>query len=448
MRAGGVRCVNVGRWLRTECPPLVPRHGSHKPRRGTSPRPTLAVLALLLLTSPSFAAPAKSSDPGPWLIFDVAKSVYATENQGGNFVVEIRHGGEREIVYRTVWGAEAGVWLPQAVNLGRFAGQKVQVRLQTIAAYAFSAACFLVWGRPRIVTGALDAPTPPTLVTDLTENFRLGKDCRRYVFDAEKSGPLKTAEYDFTGGYFDCGQAGPWSEPALFGHPFCFGFHSWAGYEFDVTLPPRPTVEPVRANETPAPTRVDLGREIPILTWEQQVYRGAEGGQARFAPALMRLETRMPRHDQGLGYAFVGFETTGCDTLWIRPECDQYAPWAGYGEMDQNRFVGVVLDYHTPQGYARRVWLHYPPVRPEHPERRCERRAPTWHMDLARPRRVLEVNWEQQHDNLPPGQIVGLDLAKWAPPDWDGRMWFGTGIQDAGSQRTFAVTVLDRRPQR
>ena len=122
--------------------------------------------------------------------------------------------------------------------------------------------------------------------------------------------------------------------------------------------------------------------------------------------------------------------------------------------MADNRFAGIVLDYHTPNGYSRRVWLHLAVMKPEHPERRCERRAPTWQMDLSRPNRVLEANWEQLHDDLPPGsppgqqpgaQVVGLDLHKWAPEDWDGRLWFGAGLQDAGSGRRLVVTVLDRR---
>jgi hypothetical protein len=311
------------------------------------------------------------------------------------------------------------------------------------------------------VLGPLDGPTPPALTADLTEAFREGRNCRRYVLDAEASGPLKTDQYDFTGGYYADGQAGPWAEPALFGHPFCYGFQGWAGYEFVVTLPARPDAGPGPASPpppSPAPAPVDIGRRIPIFSWAQQVYRGAPDGHARVDPSALRLEVRMPRTQAGFGYAFAGFETRGCRSLWLRAEFDRYEPWTGYGEMTDNRFVGVVLDYHTAAGYARRVWLHLPALRPAHPERRCERRAPTWHLDLARPRRVPEVNWEQVHADLPPGsppkesaggppdaQVIGLDLKRWSPPDWDGRLWFGIGIQDAGSQRGFAVTLLDRQ---
>jgi hypothetical protein len=190
----------------------------------------------------------------------------------------------------------------------------------------------------------------------------------------------------------------------------------------------------------------------------------------------------MPHTPQGFGYAFAGLETRivpmrqGCETLRLRSEYDDYQAWAGYGEMEDDRFVGVVVDYHTAAGYGRRVWLHYPwrrdgaLAKPAHPERRCERRAPTWHMDLSRPSRVREANWEQLHTDLPLGtpvvaagrqagsadsppqpaglsrfaQTVGLDLRQWAPPDWDGRFWFGIGLQDAGSDRTFAAAILDR----
>jgi len=418
-----------------------------------------ALWAACWACSGSLAAAAPAADPGPWLVFDVANSVYTT-NPGGNFVVEVRCGARREIVHRVVWGSEPGVWLPQAVNLRDYAGQTVRLRLQTIAAYSYSNACFLFWGRPRIVLGPLDSPAAPDLVADLTEWFRQGRNCRRYVLDAEASAPLKTEEYDFTGGYYEDGQAGPWAEPALFGHPFCFGRQGWAGYEFEVTLPLRPGGTPApAAPPVPSAAAADIGRLIPAFSWAQQVYRGAPEGSARVDPSALHLDVRMPRTDAGLGYAFAGLETRGCRWLWLRTQFDRYEPWTGYGEMTDNRFAGVVLDYHTPTGYSRRVWLHLPALRPEHPERRCERRAPTWHLDLARPRRVLEANWEQLHADLPLGsppqdgtgavpaaQIIGLDLERWAPCDWDGRIWFGIGLQDAGSQRRLSVAILDRQP--
>jgi hypothetical protein len=406
-----------------------------------------AALALWCGAVSALASPA--SDPGPWLVFDIAKSVYATANQGGNFVVEVVHAGGRDTVYRAVWGAEAGVWLPQAVNLSPYAGQTVKLRLQTIAAYHFSSMCFLFWGRPRLVVGALEGAVPPREVEDLTEAFRLGTKGRHYLVDPEHSAPLKTDQYDLTSGYYDYAQAGPWAEPALFGHPFCFGFQGWAGYEFEVTLPVRPpVVSGPPASLTPPPAVVDGGPVIPIFTWDQQVYRGAEGGYAAFDPLALALSVRMPRTEPGFGYAFAGFESSGCDTLWLRLEFDSYEPWTAYGEMTENRFAGVVLDYHTPRGYARRVWLHHVPTRPERPAERCERRAPTWHMDLSRPRRVLEVNWEQVHAELPPGPIVGLDVSRWAPGDWDGRFWLGIGVQDVGSGRELTARVLDRRADR
>lgn len=418
-------------------------------RRGGMDGWRCAALALLLCRGAA-AAGRPASDPGPWLVFDIAKSVYATANQGGNFVVEVVHAGGRDIVYRAVWGAEAGIWLPQAVNLSRYAGQMVRLRLQTIAAYHFPSACFLFWGRPRLVVGALDGASPPLAVEDLAEEFGLGTKGTHYLVDPDHSAPLKTDQYDLSGGYYGYAQAGPWAEPALFGHPFCFGFQGWAGYEFEVTVPARPTLTPrVPTASPPAlPPPADRGPVIPIFTWDQQVYRGAEGGHAAFDPEDLRLRVRMPRTEAGFGYAFAGFESTGCDTLWLRLEFDQYQPWTGYGEMTQNRFAGVVLDYHTQRGYARRVWLHHASTKPERPAERCERRAPTWHMDLSRPRRALEVDWEQVHTDLPPGVVVGLDLAHWAPADWDGRFWLGLGVQDVGSERALTATVLARQADR
>jgi hypothetical protein len=296
------------------------------------------------------AATSPAADPGPWLVFDIAKSIYATENQGGNFVIEVVNPAGRETVYRAVWGAESGLWLPQAVNMSRFAGERVKLRLQTIAAYYYSAACFLYWGRPHVVVGALEGSAPPVETADLTEMLRRGAGARHYLVDPDHSAPLKTAEYDLSAGYVDFGSAGPWAKPAIFGH-----------------RPPTAS-QPATAAEAARVVRVvDRGPAIPIFTWDQQVYRAAPGAQAAFDPEALSLSVRMPRTDQGFGYAFAGFEATGCDTVWLRMGLDAYGRWAGYGEMTQNRFAGVVLDYYTPRGYARRVWLHHPPAKPEPP---------------------------------------------------------------------------------
>ncbi len=280
-----------------------------------------AALALLLSAVVAFAELA--ADPGPWLVFDISKSVYSTANQGGNFVVEVAHADGREIVYRAVWGAEAGVWLPQAVNLSRYAGKTVKLRLQTIAAYHFSAACFLFWGRPRLVVGALAGPLPPREIEDLTEEFRCGAKGTHYLVDPENSAPLKTDQYDLSNGYFGYAQAGPWAEPALFGHPFCFGYQSWAGFEFEVTVPARPPAAPERPLALPPPP-VDRGPVIPIFTWDQQVYRGVEGGYAVCDPEALRLSVQMPRTGAGggFGYPFAGLERTGWGTVWLRLEFD------------------------------------------------------------------------------------------------------------------------------
>jgi hypothetical protein len=55
------------------------------------------------------------------------------------------------------------------------------------------------------------------------------------------------------------------------------------------------------------------------------------------------------------------------------------------------------------------------------------------------------VNWEQWHGTLPSGEVFRLDLREFAPTDWDGRLWLGLGLQDAGSGRKLALTVLDRQ---
>lgn len=405
-------------------------------------------VALALLAVGARRAPADpASDPGPWLIFDVAKSAYAASNQGGAFVVEIADGDQRQVVHRVIWGAETGVWLPQAVNLSDYAGHTVKLRLETVAAYYLGRECQLFWGRPQIVVGPLNQPQTLQVATDLTELCRLGQNCRAWIRDPDNSLPLQQNSWKYTGRYFDFGNAGPYVLPAIYDPPYTRGTNAWAGFEFNVTIPPRPEAHGPAAGAVQARPAADLRHVEPaVLYWDEEVYHGAPAGLARVDLDRMQLQVRMPQTNNGYGYAFAGLEAIGCTSLDLGMRYDQYTPWKAYGNLVDNRFAGLVLDFHTARGYTRRVWLHYPPMRPAHPEQRSERRAPIWQMVLSRLQRVNEVNWEQVHGPLPAGTRVHLDLQQFAPRDWDGRFWLGAGVQDAGSGCGLEVSIQNGLP--
>jgi len=74
--------------------------------------------------------------------------------------------------------------------------------------------------------------------------------------------------------------------------------------------------------------------------------------------------------------------------------------------------------------------------------------VPKWNLDLKNINLEQEVDREIIIKKLPGGTKKGkytlrLSLLEFAPKDWDGKVWFGIGIQDVGAAKTFAVTLTN-----
>ena len=118
----------------------------------------LIILTISLLPAIAFS---EFSSSGPWLVFDLGMPHNLRVNYAGvDFQVEVSaDGGERfEQAFRRIYAGTA--WLPCAVDLSRFGGKEVILRVLADPVYGQAAGNMIHWGSPRITAGALKAWEP------------------------------------------------------------------------------------------------------------------------------------------------------------------------------------------------------------------------------------------------------------------------------------------------
>lgn len=115
------------------------------------------------------------------------------------------------------------------------------------------------------------------------------------------------------------------------------------------------------------------------------------------------------------GFGFVGFKLPKTDnfTLTLDALATDFIR-----NNDGNSFAGLIIDYHTATGYSKRValgfgWIH---------SHRWAVTPASWGA-ARRPDALYK---------LPSRMTYHLNLAQWAPTDWDGQVWVSAGIQNTG----------------
>jgi hypothetical protein len=130
----------------------------------------------------------------------------------------------------------------------------------------------------------------------------------------------------------------------------------------------------------------------------------------------------MGARPDGLGEAQAGIELQGVEKLSIVGS-------ASHDEMpsvDSYTKSGFVIDYHTPGGYAKRVFLGLG----LDPGREFTD-APPWGT-AKQPDITTDIGRNNSYE---------IDLTRWAPSTWDGRCWFTIYMQNGGTNRSLKATV-------
>jgi hypothetical protein len=163
---------------------------------------------------------------------------------------------------------------------------------------------------------------------------------------------------------------------------------------------------------------------------------------ANVSPDELRFEAGTTRKTQldCRGGAFAGLEIDDLRRVKVRLTntfCTAFhCRGAGFHvpmRPNSRNFAGFVIDYHTPDGYTKRVRLATGVLHPK-----CSSVEPDYGKaglaDVA-----IELGSELIES---PEAIVSLDLEQYAPEGWDGRVWLSVGNDWVAPDRRLAVEIL------
>ncbi len=413
-----------------------------------------------------------------------------TNVNGANFRVEVSEDGTS---FQPLWSMvydRVNQWYPMAVNLREFAGKTIHVRL--ISEHIENRICqdYPYWGDPRIVTGSLDqeaqfkvhdrlalrkparmgqllAPdevldftdtgkffgyeevglATPAMCSELHHGMVFGGE--NYISVTGKTQPGVYIGFDMGNGFGGGHMAQPeWIERFRAVYEGEKPFHELLGVaaEFPYT---GKNVAPVFAEwvvEVPIPEPAPSAKSAPLSPVESQAleesglnifglvrdtYAYQPGWQAQIGAGGRNIAVEAGTKT---GWAFAGFEGVGVLRLPLNLH-------VGGGQKNleslPNAFAGAVVDFHTPMGYARRVWFAAAEefVRP-----RNDRRCADWNLDNAAFSLIQRMNYTETVVLLGSGRQT-IDLLQYAPAEWDGRFFFGAGVQNIGAETKLTCTL-------
>ena len=432
------------------------------------------ILATLLC--PLTVCGAEPEPQRPWLVFDYSLGMgmgTGYKNVGGaRFEVQISDGGP----FTRLWSAEydrVNRWSPYAIDLSKYRGKNVKIRLLTEQIENRICQDMPFWGNPRIVTGNPLAKTPPKEILNLamTPPERAGGLLADGTFV-----PLdeKAQSFGYEGGvtlvtpgmvnrkhsilvyggdkYITVGGK---SQPGLYiGYDMSWDYEKYGGGAGDKPyvgpLPPPvfaewevdvPNVEESTQAEAEAPqlpASPILPTEPLVLSSKEDVYRYQAGLTAKANRDDLSLQAGMG--GAPLGWAFAGLEMLGASQLDL--DVQSGGPFASKAPND---FAGLVVDYHTINGYTKRVLFGLGAGNAA----RTDLRPGGWFLDEASFSLAQRIAWTQEFVDLGahPNGTMSLDLKKYAPADWDGRIWFAVGLQNQPADATLAARITNVRPR-
>ena len=139
-------------------------------------------------------------------------------------------------------------------------------------------------------------------------------------------------------------------------------------------------------------------------------------------------------------YAFAGFEIENLKKVSVKAVSNMkniYAEFAvepNFPYAGKNSFGGIMIDYHTPRGYAYRVALGLGKISPE----RSFDRPRFGFAKIPNRYVVIDDLFGKKEE-----QVYTFDLTQWAPADWDGKVWLIAGTDGVAPQRRLKIEILD-----
>ena len=168
-----------------------------------------------------------------------------------------------------------------------------------------------------------------------------------------------------------------------------------------------------------------LTPNFEVLARRTQVYHGETHGSARCTNLVLEA-SKSPM--KGPGGADAGLELKGARFLDVAVNAS-----SGIKLVNKKSFAGFMVDYHTSADYVKRVALSIGVC-----DKDREDKSPRWGKNAV-PDEYVDLGKRDRYE---------LDLQQWAPPGWDGQVWFTLKLQQAGDDTsiTARLTPLAKEP--
>ena len=139
------------------------------------------------------------------------------------------------------------------------------------------------------------------------------------------------------------------------------------------------------------------------------------------------------------GYSMAGLEIEKVKVLQLHVRNTFFRRWSNY-ERETRRpgnpraFAGLIVDYHTPRGYTKRVALGMGLLQPS------TKATQPLYGKKTKPDAFVRL---KDYIHLSKEAKFSLDLRRWAPTGWDGRIWISAAVNGGvmGGRKLF-VTII------
>jgi serine/threonine protein kinase len=168
-------------------------------------------------------------------------------------------------------------------------------------------------------------------------------------------------------------------------------------------------VPSVKANEAPT----------LVLSSQTEVWAESPTNFAKYESS--KFELGLGERSDGYGISHAGIEIQNPPVL----DCE-ISDTKNHQKLNHDSFAGVIVDYATDKGYSKRVALNYGVYA-------HFRKSPSPHWGTK--------SVPNQYVDLGPETRFELNLAKWAPDDWNGRVWFTPSLQNTGKGTTMNFRI-------
>ena len=218
------------------------------------------------------------------------------------------------------------------------------------------------------------------------------------------------------------------------------------GASVQVTGDFTPDLPPDRPAKLPAQlevAQVDVtARGLRVIGTGVHHHDGLDGGQFAEvdADALTFGGGMVDAPRSRWGYGFAGLELERARVLTLKVTNTFFDAWTYNRSVESFKpqytsvFGGMIVDYHTAEGYTKRAALGLGLLNPKRTSVH-----PAWGTATAPDEFVMLSDLLHEAAE---GTFT-IDLARWAPPDWDGRCWLSVGAHSVYPARRIHVEILE-----